>query len=233
MSIMSNWCARPRGRDARQASGTCPLMYQGGSDTFLSPSRPDPHGGRGTGASTARASGGDRRRRADGRGHRCLPRAIKLVMLVNDVSLRGLIPGETRQRASLFQSKPSSVLLAGRGERGGWLGEGLGRRQAASAAGKSTSTARLTVAPMPASTDVRFPQADPARRQDKGAVCGLDHRLGNRVQQGCRRAPPASRSAKAAGLLLALTRSAMIPRQSPRAHPRPPFMRSANTCAST
>ncbi|HBN49764.1 MAG TPA: 2-keto-4-pentenoate hydratase, partial [Thalassospira sp.] len=34
--------------------------------------------------------------------------AIRLIMLVNDVSLRGLIPGELAKGFGFFQSKPSS-----------------------------------------------------------------------------------------------------------------------------
>jgi fumarylacetoacetate (FAA) hydrolase len=41
------------------------------------------------------------------RGH------IKLVMLVNDVSLRGLIPGELAKGFGFFQSKPASAFSPG------------------------------------------------------------------------------------------------------------------------
>jgi fumarylacetoacetate (FAA) hydrolase len=84
-------------------------MYQGGSDAFLAPHDPIRMGDEAwgidfegevavitgdvpMGASPAQA--------AD---------AIRLVMLVNDVSLRGLIPAELAKGFGFFQSKPSSV----------------------------------------------------------------------------------------------------------------------------
>jgi fumarylacetoacetate (FAA) hydrolase len=88
---------------------TDPLMYQGGSDSFLGPRDPilmaDEAWGidfeaevaivtddvpMGTGPEAAR-------------GH------ITLLMLVNDVSLRNLIPGELAKGFGFFQSKPSSA----------------------------------------------------------------------------------------------------------------------------
>lgn len=88
---------------------TDPLMYQGGSDTFLNPRDPisiadeafgiDMEGEVAVivddvpmGASPAQAA-----------------EAIRLVMLVNDVSLRGLIPAELGKGFGFFQSKPSSA----------------------------------------------------------------------------------------------------------------------------
>ncbi len=86
-----------------------PLMYQGGSDSFLGPRDPivvadeaygiDMEGeiavivddvAMGASVEEARA-------------------AIRLVMLVNDVSLRGLIPAELAKGFGFFQSKPSSA----------------------------------------------------------------------------------------------------------------------------
>ncbi len=88
---------------------TDPLMYQGGSDSFLAPRDPilmadeawgiDMEGEvavivddvpMGASLDEARA-------------------AIRLVMLVNDVSLRGLIPAELGKGFGFFQSKPSSA----------------------------------------------------------------------------------------------------------------------------
>jgi fumarylacetoacetate (FAA) hydrolase len=42
--------------------------------------------------------------------------AIRLLMLVNDVSLRNLIPGELAKGFGFLQSKPASGLLAGGGD---------------------------------------------------------------------------------------------------------------------
>lgn len=88
---------------------TDPLMYQGGSDSFIGPRDPiiaDTEewgidmeaevtvitGDVPMGASPAQAE-----------------QAIRLVMLVNDVSLRGLIPGELAKGFGFFQSKPASA----------------------------------------------------------------------------------------------------------------------------
>ncbi|MGF1612122.1 MAG: fumarylacetoacetate hydrolase family protein [Kiloniellales bacterium] len=100
---------RARGAEMPASFWTDPLMYQGGSDAFLGPRDPivlesedwgiDFEGEVAVvtgdvpmGASEARA--------AD---------LIRLVMLVNDVSLRGLIPGELAKGFGFFQSKPSSA----------------------------------------------------------------------------------------------------------------------------
>ncbi|MFU7529404.1 fumarylacetoacetate hydrolase family protein [Qipengyuania sp. ASV99] len=86
-----------------------PLMYQGGSDGFLSPRSPIPL--------VDPAWGCDMEGEIaiiiddvpmgvsaeDAAGH------IKLIMLVNDVSLRGLIPGELAKGFGFFQSKPASA----------------------------------------------------------------------------------------------------------------------------
>jgi len=86
-----------------------PLMYQGGSDTFLGPRDDIPLGDVAWGCDmegeiaviTDDVPMGISAE--DAAGH------IKLVMLVNDVSLRGLIPGELAKGFGFFQSKPSSA----------------------------------------------------------------------------------------------------------------------------
>ncbi len=86
-----------------------PLMYQGGSDTFLPPRADIPLGDTAWGCDmegevavivddVPMGVSVD-----DAAGH------IKLIMLVNDVSLRGLIPGELAKGFGFFQSKPSSA----------------------------------------------------------------------------------------------------------------------------
>ncbi|AUX78403.1 fumarylacetoacetate hydrolase family protein [Sinorhizobium fredii] len=88
---------------------TDPLMYQGGSDSFLAPRDPirmaDEAYGIDMEAEVAvivddvpMGATPDQAREA-----------IRLVMLVNDVSLRGLIPGELAKGFGFFQSKPSSA----------------------------------------------------------------------------------------------------------------------------
>lgn len=100
---------KARGAEMPAGFWTDPLMYQGGSDAFLGPRDAIPlaseeHGcdlegeiAVITGDLPMAAS------RAEAAG------AIRLVMLVNDVSLRNLIPGELAKGFGFFQSKPSSA----------------------------------------------------------------------------------------------------------------------------
>ncbi|MFV3075177.1 fumarylacetoacetate hydrolase family protein [Niveispirillum fermenti] len=88
---------------------TDPLMYQGGSDSFLAPHDPilmaDEAYGIDLEGEVAVITGdvpmGVTPEQA--KAH------IRLVMLVNDVSLRGLIPNELAKGFGFFQSKPSSA----------------------------------------------------------------------------------------------------------------------------
>jgi fumarylacetoacetate (FAA) hydrolase len=88
---------------------TDPLMYQGGSDSFVGPWDPicalDEAWGIDLEAEVAVITG-DVEMGAD--LEKCA-QAIKLVMLVNDVSLRNLIPGELAKGFGFFQSKPASA----------------------------------------------------------------------------------------------------------------------------
>ncbi len=100
---------RARGAEMPESFWSDPLMYQGGSDSFLGPRDPivmdevawgiDFEGEVAVitgdvpmGVSAAQAAG-----------------AIRLLMLVNDVSLRNLIPAELGKGFGFFQSKPSSA----------------------------------------------------------------------------------------------------------------------------
>ncbi|MDX1516001.1 MAG: fumarylacetoacetate hydrolase family protein [Woeseiaceae bacterium] len=100
---------KARGAEMPDSFWTDPLMYQGGSDSFIGPRDNIPVADESwgidfeaeivvvtddvpMGVSAAAAL-----------GH------IKLVMLVNDVSLRNLIPGELAKGFGFFQSKPSSA----------------------------------------------------------------------------------------------------------------------------
>ncbi len=86
-----------------------PLMYQGGSDAFLGPcddiSMADEAWGIDFEGEVAVVTGdvpmGATPRQAE--------KEIRLLMLVNDVSLRGLIPAELGKGFGFFQSKPSSA----------------------------------------------------------------------------------------------------------------------------
>lgn len=86
-----------------------PLMYQGGSDSFLPPRADIPLGDVAWGCDME----GEIAVVVDdvpmGVSVEDAAQHIKLIMLVNDVSLRGLIPGELAKGFGFFQSKPSSA----------------------------------------------------------------------------------------------------------------------------
>jgi fumarylacetoacetate (FAA) hydrolase len=88
---------------------TDPLMYQGGSDSFLGPRDPISLADTGWGidmeAEIAIITGDV----PMGVSPEAALDHINLIMLVNDVSLRGLIPGELAKGFGFFQSKPSSA----------------------------------------------------------------------------------------------------------------------------
>jgi fumarylacetoacetate (FAA) hydrolase len=100
---------KARGAEMPASFWTDPLMYQGGSDSFLAPREPivmpteafgiDCEGE--VAVVTGDVPLGATREEAAA--------AIRLVMLVNDVSLRNLIPGELAKGFGFFQSKPSSA----------------------------------------------------------------------------------------------------------------------------
>ncbi|WP_186395930.1 fumarylacetoacetate hydrolase family protein [Stappia sp. TSB10GB4] len=88
---------------------TDPLMYQGGSDAFLAPREPIRMADEAFGIDMegeVAVITGDVPMGATAEEARA---AIRLVMLVNDVSLRGLIPAELGKGFGFFQSKPSSA----------------------------------------------------------------------------------------------------------------------------
>lgn len=99
---------KARGAEMPETFWTDPLFYQGGSDSFIAPKADIPLASEDwgidfefeiavitddvpMGVSTDNAA-----------------KHIKLLMLVNDVSLRNLIPGELAKGFGFFQSKPSS-----------------------------------------------------------------------------------------------------------------------------
>ena len=100
---------KARGAEVPQSFYHDPLMYQGGSDGFLGPRQDIPLGDVAWGCDmegeiaciTDDVPMGVTREGAAGH--------IKLLMLVNDVSLRGLIPGELAKGFGFFQSKPASA----------------------------------------------------------------------------------------------------------------------------
>ena len=88
---------------------TDPLMYQGGSDSFIGPRDPifalSEEWGIDLEAEVAVITGDV----AMGATVADAAQAIRLVMLVNDVSLRNLIPGELAKGFGFFQSKAASA----------------------------------------------------------------------------------------------------------------------------
>lgn len=86
-----------------------PLMYQGGSDSFLAPRDDIPLGDIAWGCDME----GEIAVITDDVPMGVIPQKaadhIMLVMLVNDVSLRGLIPDELAKGFGFFQSKPASA----------------------------------------------------------------------------------------------------------------------------
>jgi fumarylacetoacetate (FAA) hydrolase len=100
---------KARAADMPDSFWTDPLMYQGGSDSFLAPRDPIPLKDEAWGCDLegeVAVITGDvplGASREEGLA------AIRLVLLVNDVSLRNLIPGELAKNFGFFQSKPASA----------------------------------------------------------------------------------------------------------------------------
>ena len=86
-----------------------PLMYQGGSDSFLAPHEAIPLADESWGLDLEAELAVVTAQVPIGVGAAAASAAIRLVMLVNDVSLRGLIPNELAKGFGFFQSKPSSA----------------------------------------------------------------------------------------------------------------------------
>lgn len=100
---------KARGAEMPASFWTDPLIYQGGSDSFLDPREPIRMADEAWGIDMEGEvavivddvpMGATLEEARD---------AIRLVMLVNDVSLRGLIPAELAKGFGFFRSKPSSA----------------------------------------------------------------------------------------------------------------------------
>jgi fumarylacetoacetate (FAA) hydrolase len=100
---------KARGVELPETFWTDPLMYQGGSDSFLGPRDAIPLADEAWGCDMegeVAVITGDVRAGATADEAQ---KAIRLVMLANDVSLRNLIPNELGKGFGFFQSKPSSA----------------------------------------------------------------------------------------------------------------------------
>lgn len=88
---------------------TVPLMYQGGSDSFLSPTEDIPLRHEKYGMDFEGEFAVVTADVPMGIDPKAALSKIRLILMVNDVSLRGLIPEELAQGFGFFQSKPSSA----------------------------------------------------------------------------------------------------------------------------
>jgi fumarylacetoacetate (FAA) hydrolase len=100
---------KARGAEMPASFWQDPLMYQGGSDSFLPPRGPilmaDEAWGIDFESEIAIVTDDVPMGTPKGKA----ARHVRLLMLVNDVSLRNLIPGELAKGFGFFQSKPSSA----------------------------------------------------------------------------------------------------------------------------
>ncbi|MGA9797202.1 MAG: fumarylacetoacetate hydrolase family protein [Rhizomicrobium sp.] len=100
---------KARGAEMPPSFWTAPLMYQGGSDSFIGPCDPIVASDEAWGIDFE----GEVAIITDDVPAGCAPsdaqKHIKLLMLVNDVSLRNLIPAELAKNFGFFQSKPASA----------------------------------------------------------------------------------------------------------------------------
>jgi fumarylacetoacetate (FAA) hydrolase len=99
-----------RGAEMPESFWTDPLMYQGASDQFLAPRDAIPLGDEAWGCDMEAEVAviiGDVPQGAD---RDTALKAVRLVCLVNDVSLRNLIPAELAKGFGFVQSKPHSAL---------------------------------------------------------------------------------------------------------------------------
>ena len=100
---------KARGAPMPESFWTDPLMYQGGSDSFLGPRDNIPMGDEAWGIDFEAEIVVVTDDVPMGVSAKAALDHVRLVMLVNDVSLRNLIPGELAKGFGFFQSKPSSA----------------------------------------------------------------------------------------------------------------------------
>jgi fumarylacetoacetate (FAA) hydrolase len=100
---------KARGAEPPATLATDPLVYQGGSGVLLGPTDdiplPDPAFGLDFESEVAVVLGDTPRGTSAGEAHR----HVRLLMLVNDVTLRNLVPAELAKGFGFFQSKPATA----------------------------------------------------------------------------------------------------------------------------
>jgi len=100
---------KARGAEMPDSFWTDPLMYQGGSDSFLAPRDDIPMADEAWGIDFEAEVAVITDDVPMGVSAADASQHIQLIMIVNDVSLRGLIPAELAKSFGFFQSKPSSA----------------------------------------------------------------------------------------------------------------------------
>ncbi|NQV87468.1 MAG: fumarylacetoacetate hydrolase family protein [Woeseiaceae bacterium] len=100
---------KARGTELPDSFWTDPLMYQGGSDSFIAPHDDIPLSDEAWGIDFEAEVTVVTDDVPMGVSAADAVKHIQLIMLVNDVSLRNLIPGELAKGFGFFQSKPSSA----------------------------------------------------------------------------------------------------------------------------
>lgn len=100
---------KARGAEMPASFLTDPLIYQGGSDHFLGPRDPIPLADEAYGLDLEAEIAVVTDDAPMGVSPAAAREHIKLIMLVNDVTLRELVPGELAKGFGFFQSKPSSA----------------------------------------------------------------------------------------------------------------------------
>ena len=100
---------KARGAEPPATLKTDPLVYQGGSDTFLGPRADIPLADLSWGCDFEAEIAVVMDDTPQGVKPEEVGQYIRLVMLCNDVSLRNLIPGELAKSFGFFNSKPSSA----------------------------------------------------------------------------------------------------------------------------
>lgn len=100
---------KARNADLPESFWHDPLMYQGGSDSFIGARDPVPLASEDWGIDFEAEVAVITDDVPMGASPEICANKIRLLMLVNDVSLRGLIPAELAKGFGFFQSKPSSA----------------------------------------------------------------------------------------------------------------------------
>ena len=201
-------------------------MYQGASDSFAGPRDADLGRQRGLGRRPRGRGRGDHRRRAHGHARpRSAGRHIKLVLLVNDVTARALIPAELAKGFGFLHGKPASAFSPV-----AVTPDELGRRLAAATSCTcrcSRSSTASRSASRDAGTDMTFDFAQLIDARSQDAARWVRARSSAPARSPTR--PPATRPATSA---IPASPSGGCWRRSGTARPGRPGSASATGCGS-